>query len=366
MLAVSNVKGVSENAVFEKLKSCFMANSTSKHSDAVFGAIKPAIPLLIYAPISLSAKVALGLNWPSELLLVQIPLTLLAGYTLFCWTSCFHEVAHQTLFRPRWMNVLLGRFIGTLIFVPYSLYRDSHIRHHAYLNKPTDWELWPYSDPNTSLWFRRIFCWLELPLGLFTSPIAYSQLYFSKRSPLRNPQVHRTITFEYLVMSAVWLIVLGTVAWFSAWDIFLRAWLIPHCLAGIFQTFRKFTEHLGMQSYDPLLGTRTVIGKGIITRLCSFFNYHIFAHGIHHRHPRIDHGELRTKMESYQSAHPDVSYPVFNTYWDAIRHMLPSALFDPGVGMNRGAPRPEDQATVAQLDFAETYTGSARASRPRR
>ena len=339
-----------------------MSLVSSKHSESLLRAITPAIPLLIYAPLSLSSKAALAFNWPSDALNVQILLTLVAGYSLFCWSSCFHELAHQSLFPSRNMNIWLGRFVGTMSFVPYNVYRESHIRHHAYLNKPTDWELWPYSDPNTSIWFRRIFCWLEFPLGLFTSPFAYSQLYFSRRSPLKNPQVNRTIAFEYLGILVFWSLVVGLVTWFSVWDIFIRAWVIPHWLAGVFQTFRKFTEHLGMKSYDPLLGTRTVIGTGIVTRVCSYFNYHIFAHGIHHRHPKIDHSELSSKMEHYQTSNPDVWYPVFRTYWGAILHMLPSAIVNPGVGMNLGAPRPKDHKQPTDLTFVENETQESKAA----
>ena len=72
-----------------------------------------------------------------------------------------------------------GRVIGTMIGVPYSIYRESHIRHHAYLNKPYDWELWPYSDPKASLWFRRVFVWFDLFLGMLGAMATYGDCSFT-------------------------------------------------------------------------------------------------------------------------------------------------------------------------------------------
>ena len=50
-----------------------------------------------------------------------------------------HETAHQTLAANRQTGIWLGRIIGPLSFVPYTVYCESYIRHHAYLKKPHDW-----------------------------------------------------------------------------------------------------------------------------------------------------------------------------------------------------------------------------------
>ena len=95
---------------------------------------------------------------------------------MFCWTSALHEAAHQTLFKSRWLSILCGRLLGTLMFTPYSAYREVHIRHHAYLNTPRDWELWPYSDPQASLRFRRAFVWFDLFCGIAAGPLIYGRI----------------------------------------------------------------------------------------------------------------------------------------------------------------------------------------------
>ena len=314
------------------------------------------IPRFLFAPIGLVGMFALAFSWPNDHWLTWAFWTLLVSYSLFCWTSCVHEAAHHTLGGSKRWSIIIGRFIGTMIFVPFHVYRESHIRHHAYLNKSTDWELWPYSDPNASLWFRRIFCWLEIPFGFLTSPFVYGRLYFHKDSSLQNPEVRRLIRNEYIVIAIVWTAILTLVTLTSSWHLFLVVWIIPHVIAGVYQTFRKFTEHLGMRSYDPLLGTRTVIGSSPITAICTYFNFDIFVHGPHHRHPRYRHEALCDRMAQYEVENPSLDYPIFKTYWGAIRDLIPSLIWNPGVGMNVGAPPPSEERPHDVSDFSEDVT----------
>jgi fatty acid desaturase len=277
---------------------------------------------------------------------------------MFCWTSCFHECAHQTLCSSPAFSIWLGRVLGTLITVPYGAYRETHIRHHAYLNKPSDWELWPYSDPTTSVGFRRVWAWLDLFLGTATTPYAYGRIFWSRRSPLKDASLRRTIRTEYAVMLAIWISLLTflTLSGAAAWWGFLKVWWIPVSIASFLQTGRKFTEHIGMPSYDPLFGTRTVVGDNWMTKFGTFCNFDIFVHGPHHRHPRLSHDRLGRKMREYVSANPEREFPIFPTYRRAIAAMIPHLLKNPGVGMNAGAAEPSTARDADVGNFVADVT----------
>jgi len=298
---------------------------------------------LFCVPAGAIGFAALISQWPSGDLAWTVAWQLFASYALFCWTNCFHETAHHTLCGSKAVSMALGRVLGTVMLLPYSVYRESHIRHHAYLNKPRDWELWPYSDPGTSRTFRRLFVWLDLLLGFVVSPLTYSRIYFSRNCPIRQRSVLRTIAWEYAALVAFWGTVLALVAWNGAWSDFFRIWVVPHWFAGVFQTLRKFTEHLGMASYDPMLGTRTVIGSGWVTRFCSWVNFGVFVHGPHHRHPRLSHDRLEEKMLAYRQQHRELPFPLFTTYLSATRSMLPHLFTTAGVGVNAGGEWPRDE-----------------------
>ena len=102
-----------------------------------------------------AAMIAVGQGVGADNFWVAAALVAFTAAMMFCWTSALHEAAHQTLFRSRALSIWTGRLLGTLMFTPYTAYREVHIRHHAYLNSPRDWELWPYDDPRASLAFRR-------------------------------------------------------------------------------------------------------------------------------------------------------------------------------------------------------------------
>jgi fatty acid desaturase len=141
----------------------------------------------------------------------------------------------------------------------------------------------------------------------------------------------------------VWGTVLLLVEYFEFWGGFTKIWLVPMLIAGMFQTARKFTEHLGMSSFDPLLGTRTVLGTNWLTRFCTFANFDIFIHGPHHRHPRIPHRQLGRKMGDYLAANPAICYPIYASYWQALWSTVPFFLFNPGCGVNAGNSAAERQ-----------------------
>lgn len=60
--------------------------------------------------------------------LVLAPLT--AGLLLRLF-MILHDCGHQSFFRRRWANDLLGRALGVLTFTPYGFWKRAHAVHHA-------------------------------------------------------------------------------------------------------------------------------------------------------------------------------------------------------------------------------------------
>ncbi len=94
-----------------------------------------------------------------------------------------------------------------------------------------------------------------------------------------------------------------------------------------------------MASYDPLMGTRTVVGTNWWTRFCTWMNFDIFVHGPHHRHPKLGHTQLIKKLDSYAQGTSAI-LPVFPSYRKAAIAMIPWVIRNPGVGVNAGAESP--------------------------
>jgi len=275
-------------------------------------------------------------------LIVRLSWSLFLGCCWACLAGSFHESVHQTMGRWRNANIWFGRVVGTILWIPYSAYRETHIRHHAYMNTPDDFELWPYSKPGASLTFRRIFVLCNILGAAITEPIVYGRIYFSRKSPL-SKQARKTIRMEYIGMLACWVglgLLLGILHSSGAIDLrrFDLLWLLPLQIAAAINAFRKFVEHIGMESTEPLLGTRTILGDNILTRVCSYFNFDLDIHGPHHRYPKLPHFELESKLAEYQEKHPGTQVPIFKTYRAAVLNTLPCLWRNPGVGVNAIVP----------------------------
>ena len=124
--------------------------------------------------------------------LIWIPLL---AYAWFCIGGFSHEVVHGNLNLNLRLAKYVARSIGTLLGIPYTVYKEVHMRHHAYLNTPLDWEMWPYGDPKASLGFRRIFVWFDVLFAVVATPIIWGRICFSKESPVSH-QIRRTMKWE--------------------------------------------------------------------------------------------------------------------------------------------------------------------------
>ncbi len=288
----------------------------------------PILAVALYPPFVM--------GWGGDSWIVRSAWVVFLTFCWFCVGGAFHESVHHTLFKQVSRNVAFGRLLGVLVGIPYSVYRETHRRHHACLNTQGDYELWPYSDPSTSLAFRRVFVWIDLLGGVVTAPYLYGRIYIW-RDPRMSTDVRRTIFWEYVSIVLAWLaFVIALIAWTNRigfdWYRFDPVWVLPLILSPMVNTGRKFVEHLGMESVDPILGTRTVVASNPLTRITSYFNFDIAVHGPHHRNPKSRHHELAPRMRAYQHDHPGLAIPLFGSYLAAIVDMIPCLWNRPSTG----------------------------------
>ncbi len=280
-----------------------------------------------------------GDSWP-----IQWSWVAVLSYCWYCIAGLLHELVHQTLPIPRRVSVWLARAIGTFLGLPYSVYRAVHIQHHAYLNTPLDWELWPYSDPRRGLSFRRLFVWFDIVCGFIATPLIYQRICSSSESPV-PPAERRQMKIEYWFVLLFWGTAIGSLTWLDIVGIIHLTTtdlvrLSPLLIAASANSLRKLIEHLGMASYDPVEGTRTIIGRHWWTRLLSYFDFELSIHGPHHRYPKQSHDQLENSMRQLELRNPEQKFPVFHSFHSAVLDVLPWLFINPAVGINAGNKAP--------------------------
>ncbi len=293
---------------------------------------------LLFPTTAIGGYAGLINHWGGEAWWMQGLWVALLTYSWFCVGGVFHECAHQTLGKARGANIWAGRIIGTILGIPYTVFRECHRYHHSCMNTPQDWEMWPYSDPRSSLTFRRAFVWFDIFAGVIAAPVIFGRIYWTQSSPLPLP-VRRVIYKEYLAIAFVWIAGIAIFAWLAVAGAieprhFNVVWILPLVIAPMLNTLRKFSEHLGMASNDPILGTRTVVADNFLTRVFSYFDFELCVHGPHHRHPRLSRDHLASNMQRYIAAHPQKAVPVFSSHRQALADAWPCLFRNPGVGVN--------------------------------
>ena len=228
--------------------------------------------------ISLTAVLlwqALGTVW-------ALPLTLLLGYLqAFLFTS-MHECAHQTAFRSRAGNTLLGQLSGLAIVLPFEYYRAFHWDHHRYtqdidrdpeLSTPLPAPGWPllWYFSGLPTWRDRIRLRLvHGVLGRVTAPWVAAD----KRALIVREACC------YLAFYA--LVVIASVATRSMAAVWL--WILPMMVGQVFLRPYLLAEHTGCgHSRDMLENTRTTFTNAFVRR----FAWNMPYHAEHHAYPAV-------------------------------------------------------------------------------
>lgn len=218
---------------------------------------------------------ALGTVW-------ALPLTLLLGYLqAFLFTS-MHECAHQTAFRSRAGNALLGHLSGLAIVLPFEYYRAFHWDHHRYtqdidrdpeLSTPLPVPGWPllWYFSGLPTWRDRIRLRLvHGVLGRVTAPWVAAD----KRALIVR-EARCYLAFYALVV----IVSIATRSMAAVW-----LWILPMMVGQVFLRPYLLAEHTGCgHSRDMLENTRTTFTNAFVRR----FAWNMPYHAEHHAYPAV-------------------------------------------------------------------------------
>ncbi|MDM7957397.1 fatty acid desaturase [Blastomonas sp.] len=240
-------------------------------------------------------------------------LLFLSGGWIIAWhNSLQHETIHGHPTRSRAINTLLG-WAPYSLWLPYSIYRDSHIAHHATRNA-TD----PFDDPEsrylaksgTLVWFiEKVQQSLigRLLLGPFLSIFRFlgSELIRAYRQPggvLRDWLPHAGGVLAILI-------------WLDHCGLGLGQYILCFVLPGTsLSLLRSFAEHRA--DADAAARVATVERGGPLALL--YLNNNL--HAAHHARPDLAWYRLPGFNERLlRERGSAVRGPVYRSYWSVIR-----------------------------------------------
>src|SRR5262245_30137399 len=191
-----------------------------------------------------------------------IPLIVVHGYALAFLFCPFHECAHRTAFRTRWLNVACGRFIGVLIFRPYDNYRVYHWDHHRFTQDPDrDPEL-SFPKPTTPV------AYLLNLTGLPYLRRRFADMRLLVRGRAERPWVpaheHRGLIIEARAHLAIYLASAVLSLSLGSWTLAI-VWFLPFLVGQVFMQPYLLAEHTGCaHTRDSLTNTRTTLTWALV------------------------------------------------------------------------------------------------------
>jgi len=257
---------------------------------------------------------ALGTAW-------ALPLTLLHGYFVAFLFTVVHETAHQTAFRTRAWNYLLGHFAGFAIFLPYEYYRAYHWPHHRHTQDPArDPEL---AMPLPRTWAGIAWLWTGMPIWIGRVRLLFMHGVLGKVGVPwvpedKRPMIVREARCYLLAYAAVM-----AASWTMGSLVALWLWTVPLMVGQVFLRPYLLAEHTGCaHSPDMLENTRTIYTN----RFVHFFAWNMPFHVEHHAYPAVPFHALPrlNALLAVHVTHAANGYPA--AIDDVVRHLrkLPS------------------------------------------
>lgn len=266
------------------------------------------------------------LGWYGLAIFLLLPLShFMHGYLI-----AFHEAAHGLLRKNRLLNEIDGIIIGITSLTCFTLYRTLHQKHHVHLATERDLELWPFVDPSSPRWQRRLAAFLELNFGLFYTPYLFWRIFLRRPSPITSRKVRRRIWVELAFGMTFWAGTLVLVALFNLWAYLFFVYLIPAFIAGNLQSWRKYIEHVGLSGNSARSATRSIVADTWVGKLTPLTLLHEPLHGVHHIKSSLPHSDLPAHTDWLAATEAGDTKP-FPNYRLAFLDLL-RQLPDPRVG----------------------------------
>lgn len=240
-------------------------------------------------------------------LAVNILLSVVLGWQLYTLFVLHHDCMHGSAFRNDFYNRLMGRLYAVTFTMTFSVNRQTHMRHHAYITDPErDPDEYYFSGKLHQIWLRiwRYYEW-------------YSRIALTRY----GKRVRNTVIVEQCINVVVWVIVhlvlimagLGVKALFIFW-------LPLAVVALVINPITRGYEHAPITLYERDDPRRLDMSANAITISSAWFGWmcaNITYHVEHHAYPRCPFYNLRKLHQIFQEERLDylvAPYPLYKVW----------------------------------------------------
>ncbi|MCM3626794.1 fatty acid desaturase [Paenibacillus glycanilyticus] len=243
----------------------------------------------------------------------------------------FHDCCHQSLFKSKRLNEIVGTITGILTFHPYHQWKHAHSIHHATssnLNKRGTGDVWILTVEEylqSSLWKRLSYRLYRNPFVMFVLGPFYTMLIenrFNRKNAKAKERINLYLTNLGIVVLA------GLVCWAVGWQAFLLIQLPIFYLSGAAGIWLFYVQHQFEDSYFEKEENWDYVKAAIdgssyykLPKLLQWLTGNIGFHHVHHLSPRVPNYYLEEAHDKTPALHNVTTITIASSL-QAIRFRL--------------------------------------------
>ncbi|WP_456276760.1 fatty acid desaturase [Bacillus sp. AK128] len=288
------------NSNIAKLKkdvAPYEKTDTKKSIIQIINTLGPLLILWYGAYLSLSVS-----YW------LTLPIIVVASGFLVRTFILFHDCCHQSFFKNRTANDILGTITGVLTLVPYQQWKHSHSVHHATssnLDKRGTGDMWLLTVKE----YTEASAWTKLKYRVYRNPIVMLgigpiatfliEYRLNRKGARRKERINTYVTN----LSIVGLY--GLLCWIVGWQTFVIIQGPIFLISGMMGIWLFYVQHQFEDSYfeneeDWSYVQAAVEGSSYykLPKVLQWITGNIGFHHVHHLSPRVPNYNLEMAHNS--------------------------------------------------------------------
>ncbi|MFD1739806.1 fatty acid desaturase [Bacillus salitolerans] len=228
---------------------------------------------------------------------LTLPLLVLTAGFMVRTFILFHDCCHQSFFKSRKANDILGTITGVLTLVPYQQWKHSHSVHHATssnLDKRGTGDMWLLTVDEymeAPLWTKIYYRIYRNPIVMFgIGPIAVFLLEyrFNRKGAKKKERINTYITNISIVS------LYGFLCWLVGWQAFVFIQGPVFFLSGLMGIWLFYVQHQFEDSYFEHEDEWSYVQAAVegssyykLPKVLQWITGNIGFHHVHHLAPRV-------------------------------------------------------------------------------
>ncbi|KRE55810.1 fatty acid desaturase [Paenibacillus sp. Soil750] len=252
----------------------------------LFNTLGPLIVLWVAAYISLSIS-----YW------ITLPITIIASGFVIRTFIIFHDCCHQSFFKSRRANEIIGTMTGILTLFPYQQWKNSHSIHHATssnLEKRGIGDMWVLTVDEyaaSSVWVRIAYRLYRNPFIMFGLGPIFLFLFTNRFNTKGARRKERIST--YMTNLSI-LALYGGLIWIIGWQSFVLVQAPIMFVAGLMGIWLFYVQHQFEDSYFEKEDEWSYVKAAVegssyykLPKLLQWITGNIGFHHVHHLSPKV-------------------------------------------------------------------------------